>query len=756
MFETIEQLPEHIKATYKPDEQAEYLRIYNAVFQQTQDAVKASAAAIGAVTKMRGATPVRSLRSAANGDITAGGWMMKFSDALDRDAYKTFFDTATDLMLEYYPTAPLWMEHGLDNQYGGKPIGKRSAVQIYGFGVWGEHTVYANHPLFDETKQGIENGEFCYSSDSIQHYAEQGFNPADGRMGLWPFAGCSLTREPAEESLGPVTMRAFKSQVQTFLSSIPSDLEAREAQGTTENLFTVRKSSQGEKIMDPAQLASLAEMLGCDATPEAVSAALQQLITQINQQPAAGAQPDPTAVAAQTAMVNELRSGLALPETAKAADVAAKLESIRSLLKPPTSRTLKMGALKKFMGLVEANLEQEDEGQDPIPFAIPARADRSDADDYEEDYRPASRRFGGEREGASRSRQVAFRHIRGAAKPGLLDVIGALSQLSGGSTQFEMPAFKSRRSSPQQALRAMNVNNAQSGGWMLNREMSNEILEALYAELVFDRLGAKMIPMQGTESVTMNRVQSGAVAYWAGQGQSVSDANAKISAAVTLQTKELVSKSIIENKLLRNSAGNMIENMVQDDIIRVMKLRMELAFLYGTGGVPVAAGNSGAEPLGLKNTTGVTSTSLVSKNPAIKDLTDAEGRIEDANIDYTELQWLSHKRARRYFKGMTDALGKPLFSEDWITNDIKELIVNDHPFVTTTQIPLTTSGQTVTTDIFLGDWTQMLIGQGVDLEVVVDTSRYVEERSTLIQVVSYVDAGVAYKEAFQVLTLAKV
>ena len=492
--------------------------------------------------------------------------------------------------------------------------------------------------------------------------------------------------------------------------------------------------------MDPAKLAALAQFLGCEATPQAVTAALQELTAQLAQQPAAGAQPDPE----QEAMMSQLRAAFGLAADCKPQDVIAKMDEIKSML--TAGRSLNMGALKKFVGLVNANLEEEDDAQPVIPFVVPRRSD--DEDDEEEAFRP--------RRNGNGDRQVNFKHNRGSKQPGLLDVIGAISQIQNGPVQYEMPAFKSQRTSPSAALRAMNINNAQSGGWMLNREMSTEILQALYADLVLEQLGAKTIPMDGIESITMNRVQSGAVAYWAGTSTAVSDANAKISAAVTLQTKELVSKAIIENKLLRNSAGSIVESMVQDDIIKVMKLRMEYAALYGTGGVPVAAGNSGAEPLGLINTTGVTKTSLASKTPTIKDLIDMEGRIEDTNIDYDQLQWLSSKRARRMFKGWTDANGNPQFAEDWVTNDIKSLIVQDHPFVTTTQIANTTSGQNITTDLFLGDWTNMLIGQGVNLEMVVDTSKYVEERSTLIQVVSYVDFGVAYKEAFQVLQLMKV
>lgn len=739
MFVTVNDLPADVRASYSPDEQAEYLRVYNMVIQQTTDTAKAAAAAQGAVVKMR-MTGVRSMRSAENGDVIIGGWMMKFGNPQDKDSYDTFFSLASKLMLEYYPNAPLWMEHGMDNDYGIDPIGMRSKVEIYGFGVWGEHRVYANHPRFAETKAGLENGEFSYSSDSIGHYVERGYNEVNGRMDVWPFAGCSLTRKPAEISLGPVALRSLIAKLQTFQQDKSSGLEAREAHKDTENSSSIRSGIGVSVTMDPAKLAALAQFLGCEATPQAVTAALQELTAQLGQQPADGAAPAPEA----EAMMSQLRAAFGLAADCKPQDVIAKMDEIKSMLS--AGRSLNIGALKTFVGLVNADLEQEDDEQPFVPFVVPSS--RADNNDDDEDDRPS-------RKGKFGSRGAA-NYNRGAKKPGLLDVIGAISQLQNGPVQYEMPAFKSQRTAPSQALRAMNINNAQSGGWLLNREMSTEILQALHADLVLEQLGAKTIPMDGIESITMNRVQSGAVAYWAGTSTSVSDANAKISAAVTLQTKELVSKAIIENKLLRNSAGSMVENMVQDDIIRVMKLRMEYAALYGTGGVPVAAGNSGAEPLGLYNTTGITKTSLASKTPTIKDLIDMEGRIEDTNLDYDSLQWLSSKRARRMFKSWTDANGNPQFAEDWVTNDLKQLIVQDHPFVTTTQIANTTAGANITTDLFLGDWSNMLIGQGVNLEMVVDTSKYVEERSTLIQVVSYVDFGVAHKEAFQILQLMKV
>lgn len=748
MYASIEQLPDTIRADCTPDEQQAYLRTYNEVFAQTRDAAKSAAAAWGMVRKLR-LKQVQVMRSAPNGDPIIGGWAMRFvprgSD--DKDWYNTYFTRTTRLLLDYYATAPLWWEHGEENRYRDSVIGRRYVTEIYGHGIWLDHTLHRSHFMFHETLPAVENGEVSYSSDSIAHYVESGFNKVDGRVDSWPMAGCSLTRHPAEDALGPVSLKAYYHALKSAAESSP---EAREAQRSTTRFYFVRSQS-GAKHMSPEQLAALAEFLGVEATAEAVATALTNLLTQLQA---------PTETPEASEMMSALAPAVGLPATAAKADVVAKLTAIKSLLAEQESdkpKPLNFAALRRFTQLAQEALDDtpaDDDDATPHYYVGPDEDDDGD-DEITNGRRPGYRASRGSSDRRS-DRHTHFAHKRsGTVKPGLMDVIAGITQVQGGAVQFEMPAFKSRRTSGQAALRAMNINNAPSGGWMLNREMSDDILEALYAELIFEQLGAKIVPMDGIESLTMNRVQSGAVAYWAGTNQTVSDANAKIRAAVTLNTKELISKAIIENKLLKNS-GPQTQAMVEEDILRVMKLRMELAFLYGTGSVPLESGNSGAEPLGLSNITGVTKTALGSVNPTLDNLNDAEGRIEDTNLDYTELKWLSAKRARRFFKKMKDAKGLPLFSEDWITNDIRSLIVQDHPFLTTTQIPLTTVGSTVTTDIFLGAWENFLIGQGQDLEMVVDTSRYVEERSTLIQVVSYVDCGVAYKEAFQILTEAKV
>lgn len=734
-YSAIAELPDNIQADYTPDEQAAYLRVFNAVYSQTQDELKAHLAAMGAIKKLR-LKGVQVMRRASNGDPVVGGWAMYFSNnPQDLDSYDTYFATVSKLMLDYYLHAPLWWEHGQDNDYGIDPIGQRQITSIYRHGVFLEHNLHSNHFRIKDTQAAVDNGEAGYSSDSIQHYVERGFNAVNGRMDVWPFAGCSLTRNPAELALGPVvSIRSFATALRSLTPPKP---EAREAQGRRSFYFVQLPPSKGANLMDPAQLAALAEFLGCEATPEAVAQALQALLTQLQGSDPA-TQPPPADMAA-------MAGALGLPATAGKSEIIEAFQAIQQMLTPeedPKGKKLKLTGLKRFTALTQAEADDTPE-EDDLPHFSGFEAE----DEDEDDERPARR-------SEKRDRRVGFRHNRNSPRPGLLDMIGAITQLQGGSFQMDMPAFKSRGTGARAALRAMQITNGPSGGWYLNREMSQEILEALYADLVFEQLGVQVVPMDGIESLTMNRVQSGASASWAGTGQTVTPANGVIKAAVTLQLRELVAEAVYQNKWLANG-GERAQQMVEDDIIKVMRRKKEYGYLYGTGSV--TTGNSGAEPLGLYNTTGVTKTSLSSANPKLSDLIDAEGRIEDTNLEYTDLMWLSSKRARRYFKKMkAPNSSQPLFSEDWINNDIRALIVQDHPFITTTQVPNTTANDVTTTDLFLGAWENALIGQGQDLEMVVDTSIYVRERNTLIQIVDYSDFGVAYKEGFEILTDMKV
>lgn len=183
------------------DESDAYARVYEAVFGETGDVVKATLAAQGAIRRMRMGLAVKSVESAA-GQVVQG-WGILFTDAGNVDLAKEYFPRDAELMLDHYPRAPLWYEHGADPRYGARPIGERVLTEKYNHGIWAVHRLFPDHPLYERTLADLDAGVLSYSSDSVLHFVERG-RTWDGGLFVWPVVGWSLVHRPAEPGLGRV------------------------------------------------------------------------------------------------------------------------------------------------------------------------------------------------------------------------------------------------------------------------------------------------------------------------------------------------------------------------------------------------------------------------------------------------------------------------------------------------------------------------------------------------------------------------
>lgn len=190
-----------------------YQRTYNRVLDETGDAVKAGLAAAGALRRYRSGFAVKA-REDDSGAVVAG-WGLLFADSPQQyDTDHTWFAREGEFLLDYYHGAPLWMEHGQSSVYGIRPIGQRVEVQLHEHGIWAVHRLHADHPLYAKTLEMVNSGQLSYSSDSILHYVDRGFTD-DRELSVWPLAGWSLVRRPAEPGLGTViedTARARDAQ----------------------------------------------------------------------------------------------------------------------------------------------------------------------------------------------------------------------------------------------------------------------------------------------------------------------------------------------------------------------------------------------------------------------------------------------------------------------------------------------------------------------------------------------------------------
>lgn len=186
-------------------------RTYQRVLSLTGDPVKALLAGQGAITRLHKGLAVKA-RQTAEGYRVAG-WAILFGDPQHRDLDQTYFGPNTNFFLDSYAHAPLWLEHGYDAQVRSLQAGYRVETEVHPeYGIWLEHQMTPDMPAFEVVDlnafaKEVSTGAWAYSSDSLSHHVQGGFNPSKGELTVWPLAGCSLVRNPAEPGLGPAIIQ---------------------------------------------------------------------------------------------------------------------------------------------------------------------------------------------------------------------------------------------------------------------------------------------------------------------------------------------------------------------------------------------------------------------------------------------------------------------------------------------------------------------------------------------------------------------
>jgi HK97 family phage major capsid protein len=693
------ELPEDMQQNLTPEEQQRFVMAFNAAFYETQDEHKSFLAGYGAINRAR-VMPKKS----ANGAYVVKGWGILFTDEDNKDSWDTFFSEVTDLLAEYYPNAPLWMEHGYDPDYGGKPVGMRNNLEVYRRGVWVEHELHPDHPHYQRTVADAEKGIFAYSSDSIQHYMEQGLTPA-GELRLWPLAGFSLVRNPAEPGLGPITISR-----KAFSSALKAQREREAPRNTNAKHLIVHiiQSRKGQSIMDPQLLQKFAEALGVEVTPEAVIPALEALLEQLKGDAMQTLPEDTEEIAGMS--VPQLKTAFGLEDNTPINTVVAKFAEFIETLLPKPVEVQNFDAMKSAI-----EFAQNTPKPDNIGHHTGEGGERRPA-------KTGSRNWGA---GVASTPKIP--------KKARANIAAALSLI-----------FNEGGKPSKSAMKALGYTIGANAGWMPDREVSNEWIELFYAKTVTIEAGATKVPMDGIESLAYPKVKGGATAKYRGSGQAAAETQMSF-AYVQLNLKEIAAATYISNRLLRNG-GAALEGIVKNDLELAMALVADLAQLRGTGAKPEGA--SGAEPLGVKYTPNVTSTSLGTNgaNPTIIDFVRAWGRIEDTNVPMDD-SWgiVASPRTIRYMENQRDTTGRKLDDSEW---------TNGHKTHKTTQIPnnLTKGSSSDCSEIYLGAWQYLVVGVGMDIEFVVSTEKRVAEGETYVQAVMMHDCGVSHPEAFQMLT----
>lgn len=248
-----------------------------------------------------------------------------------------------------------------------------------------------------------------------------------------------------------------------------------------------------------------------------------------------------------------------------------------------------------------------------------------------------------------------------------------------------------------------------AGGVTIPRPMAEEMIGLLRARVVVRASGARTFPMPAGQ-IRHSKQTASAVASYGAENTAIAASEPAFD-KLDQSFKKLTGLVPIGNSLLRHSGVQMAQ-MVRDDLLAVMALREDLAFLRGDG-----LANT---PKGLRNWMLVANwpVAAVAATAAAADLAlrRAVSRVEDADVAMASPGWIMRASTKNYLASLRDAVGFLLYPS---INDSGTLM--GFPIRVTSQIPNNLGGGGNETEVYFGDFAEAMIGDSMVLAFSVST-----------------------------------
>lgn len=279
---------------------------------------------------------------------------------------------------------------------------------------------------------------------------------------------------------------------------------------------------------------------------------------------------------------------------------------------------------------------------------------------------------------------------------------------------------------------AMSGASGGAGGYLIPRILGAEIIDAARAQARVTQAGARIVPMEN-RTVDVARWLTDPTASWRAENAAIGESDASLG-LITLTAKTLA-------VIVRVSREAVEDTELETELTKAFGASFALAFDYASLYGPTG----GDGPVGLKNVSTVTKTPLATNGatPTWDNLVDSVGRLRDVN-EYPNAQILSDRTARTLAKikdSNQNYVGPPAYLDE-----VQRL--------TTAQVPnnLTVGTSSNCSDIFTGDWSQLLLGVRTDITVTALKERYMDAGQIGFVCWFRGDVQVARPAAFDIVT----
>lgn len=282
--------------------------------------------------------------------------------------------------------------------------------------------------------------------------------------------------------------------------------------------------------------------------------------------------------------------------------------------------------------------------------------------------------------------------------------------------------------------KALAEGTASSGGYLVPQEWMPDILGLLRTEAVVRRAGPRFVPFN--KQMNQTSVSTGATAYYTAENATIAPSEETFGEAPLLTPHNLTGLVPVSNYLLQDAPQ--AEDFVRADLVEVMALREDLAFLRGTG--------SGGEPTGFRNMSGITLNPIAPGTNGFQITLGQTRRIKAVyrtlNARGVRLAWFFNPAFITYLETLVDTQGRFLAEANilQVNDDQMSGTFDGIPFYATNQLPAnqTLGSSSNSSETYLVNMSEAIIGENMTLEI--DVSREA----------SYTpDGGTTWVSAFQ-------
>lgn len=276
--------------------------------------------------------------------------------------------------------------------------------------------------------------------------------------------------------------------------------------------------------------------------------------------------------------------------------------------------------------------------------------------------------------------------------------------------------------------KALQVSTGSAGGFIVPPDVMSGIIPLLRAQAVVRGAGPRNIPMpRGT--MTLPGQASAATASYGSENKAITASQPSLGQIVA-SYKKLTALVPVSNDMMRY-ADPAVDAFVRDDLVKVLALREDLAFLTGDGtqdtprgyisfassyGTTVPRFLSTGNSIAAAGGNWITSTAVYTLATVAAELAGAVNKLDTANVPDSKRVWFMHPRSYNYLFNVQNSLGVYVYRDELMRGTLLT-----YPVKKTTQIPTNIynadGSQTDCSFVMLVEMTEDIILDSMQLEL---------------------------------------